>query len=261
MHFTKLALIVEYDGGRYHGFQLQPRARTVQIELEHAVSSLTKEEVRVHCASRTDAGVHALGQVVSFATAAVYPPKTFMNALNFYLPNDIRVLAARRIPMDYDVRRKATSRHYRYAIVNRPVSSPILRERAYWVASPLDLESMNMAALGVVGERDFAPFCGPLLRQGASTIREVKGATFNRKGSQVFFEVEGRSFLPQQVRRMTGALLQVGLGKRSINDFESLAHSQRRGTAGPTLPPQGLYLKEVCYDDFPETLSEGTEDK
>jgi len=250
MHLTKIALIVEYDGSRFHGFQLQPQSPTVQEELELAVYRLTRETVRVHCASRTDAGVHALGQVVSFRTAAAYPAKTYFGALNFYLPEDVRVLEAHRIPMDYDIRRRATSRRYRYAILNRPAASPILRGRSHWVPASVNVERMSEAAKLLLGRRDFAPFCGPQIKKGAGTVRDLVRAEFRRKGEYILFEVEGSSFLPQQVRRMAGALLQVGLGKQSLASFQAVASSTERGAAGPTAHPQGLYLIEVRYRDF-----------
>lgn len=251
MHRTKIALIIEYDGSRYHGFQLQPQSPTVQEVLEEAIKGLTGRDSRVACASRTDAGVHARAQVASFRTEASLPVETYIRGLNHFLPEDVRVQAAYQLPEEYDVRTRATSRLYRYVVLNRRTESPLLRARAHWVPFPLDLERMNLAAGMLLGTRDFGPFCGATLRKGASTVRELTRAEFRRDGEVVIFEVEGSSFLPQQVRRMAGALLDVGLGKSTIEEFEGLVNCQKRGCAGPTLPPQGLFLEAVRYREFP----------
>ena len=252
MHLTKIALIVEYDGARFHGFQVQRQSPTVQGELEEATRRLTGERLRVHCASRTDAGVHAEGQVVSFRTGASHPPETWVRALNHYLPEDVGVLAAYRIAPEYDIRKRATGRHYRYVILNRSAPSPLLRHRAYWVPLPLDVESMNQAASFLVGKRDFGPFASSLLGERASTVRVLTRAEVRRRGDLILVEVEGSSFLPQQVRRMAGALLDVGRGKKSVAELQAVANCARRGVAGPTLPPHGLFLQAVHYRDFPE---------
>ena len=250
MHITKLALIVEYEGTRYHGFQLQPHSPTIQEELERAIERFTGERLRVHCASRTDAGVHAKGQVVSFRSCASYAPGTFVGALNHYLPSDIGVLAAYAVPEEFDVRKQAVCREYEYVLLHRLSPSPLLRERAYWVSAPLEVARMNEAAALLLSQRDFAPFSGPLPDK-ASTWRKLSRAEFTPRGGLLTFEVTGDSFLPQQVRRMAGALVDVGLGKRSIPDFRAMIDCKKRGVAGPTLPPQGLFLKAVRYRGFP----------
>lgn len=252
MHLTKIAMVVEYHGARYHGFQLQPLSPTVQEALEEAIYRLTGEHLRVVCASRTDAGVHALAQVVSFRTGAPYPPETFIRALNHFLPGDVAIKQAYRIPMDYNVQAKALSRDYRYVFLNRRTPSPFLRDRSLCVPQEVNIERMNEAASLLPGRRDFAPFCSTMLQKGRSTIRLLKRAEFRRKpGDMIVFEVEGQSFLPQQVRRMAGALLQVGLGRTSVAEFQAVAASQELGAAGPTLPPQGLFLTAIHYTDFP----------
>lgn len=253
MQFTKIALIVEYDGTAYHGFQVQRQSPTVQEKLEEAVRSFTGESLRARCASRTDAGVHAKGQVVSFQTQTAYPPATWVSALNHFLPNDVGVQAAYKINEDYDIRKRAIRRRYKYVILNRATESPLLRERSYWVPMAIDLERANEAAEHLIGERDFGPFSGALDRKDASTVRCLYRATFRRDGDIIDFEVEGSSFLPQQVRRMTGALLEVGLGKTEVRKFQKLADSGNRGSARPTLPSRGLSLEEVYYRDFPPT--------
>jgi tRNA pseudouridine38-40 synthase len=214
--------------------------------LEEAVRSFTGERVRVECASRTDAGVHAEGQVASVRTAAQHDPATWVKAMNHFLPEDVGVREAYVIPGRYSVRSQATGRRYRYLILNRQARSALLRTRTHWVPRLLDLDAMNGAAHTLLGERDFAPFASATMKR-ASTTRKLRAAAFRRDGDIVGFEVEGNAFLPQQVRRMAGALVQVGLGKSTIAQFRAKAESGVLGSAGPTLPPQGLTLVEVTY--------------
>ncbi len=251
MHVKKIALVVEYQGTRYHGFQVQAQTPTVQQALEEAICRLTGERSRVLCASRTDAGAHALGQVVSFRTAASYPPESFLGALNHFLPDDIGVRQAYEIPMEFDVRKKATAREYRYLLTNRPTRSPVLREWAHQVSEPLDVDAMAEAAGLLLGEHDFASFAGPLTPKTANTEKRLFRAEVRRCGDRIAFRVAGNSFLHQQVRRMTGALVEVGLGKLTFDGFEELARCRKRGVAGPTLPACGLTLTAVRYESFP----------
>lgn len=251
-HLTKLALIVEYDGSRFHGFQLQPASPTVQEVLEAAVLAFTGRPTRVESASRTDAGVHAEGQVVSLKTDARYAPSVWLKALNHYLPEDVAISAAYLLPDGYNVRTAALGRRYRYTVLNRRARSALTRERAYWVPVMLDLDAMNQAAALLLGERDFGPFCG-LFKKDAGTVRRLTKAEFRRDGDYVHFWVEGNAFLPQQVRRMTGALIQVGLKRETIVGFQAKADNGARGSVGPTLPAHGLTLVAVLY---PESLPE-----
>lgn len=253
MTYTKIALIVEYDGTRYHGFQAQTLSPTVQEVLEQAVQDFTGQKVRVHCASRTDAGVHAEAQVVSLRTEVEHPTGTWMRALNHFLPEDVAVRAVFSIPVEYDVRTRATGRRYRYMILNRLGPSPLLRERAYWISRTLDIDAMNEAAALLVGEHDFGSFCSGQFRKGADTKRIIRKAGFRRDGELVIFEVEGRSFLPQQVRRTAGALVGVGLGKNSPAGFREMMEGGERAAARPTLPSHGLTLVEVLYQGAPWT--------
>ncbi len=256
MHLKKMALIVEYDGARYHGFQLQAGLPTIQGELEQAIGSLTGESLRVTCASRTDSGVSAAGQVVSFRTESQHPPETFVRALNYHLPDDIAVLEALEIPMDYDVRTKAYGREYQYLLLNRRAPSPIMRSRTHWVPVALDLEAMNKAASLLLGTHDFSPFAGPDLLPGIRTTKTLTHSALNRDGHIISFDVAGESFLHQQVRRMVGAILEVGLGKVTLDDFERVRDCGKRGAAGPTLPPNGLTLLEVRYRDIRKALQD-----
>ncbi len=258
-HFTNLVLIIEYEGTRYRGFQVQAHEPTVQQELEQAVMRLTGETVRVLCASRTDTGVHAKGQVVSFRTEAKYPPRVFVNALNYYLPDDIAVREAHRMSLEFHVRRDASSRVYRYSLLTRKTRSPLLRNTTYWIPRPLDIERMREAARLLVGEHDFAAFAGVLDDPKASTRRTLYRAEMKVGCELMEFEVEGNAFLPQQIRRTVGELVEVGLDRVPVGEFERLVECGRPHEAGPALPPQGLCLERVNYQDFPPKVERDLE--
>jgi tRNA pseudouridine38-40 synthase len=245
MHLKKIALIVEYDGAQYHGFQLQAGLPTVQGEIERAIAAFTGETLRVACASRTDAGVSAAGQVVTFRSASRHGPETFTRALNHYLRDDVAVLDASEIPMDYDVRVRASAREYRYLVLNRRAPSPIMRNRAYWIPAQLDFDAMRSAAALFLGEHDFVPFAGPDLPPKARTRKTLTRSELARDGDLITFDVIGDSFLHQQVRRMAGAVVEVGLGKVSLAELERVRDCGERGAAGPTLPAHGLTLLAV----------------
>lgn len=256
MRPTKIALVIEYDGTRFHGFQLQPQGPTVQGELERAIQSFTGERVRVLCASRTDAGVHATGQVVSFRTEALYPPQTFVGALNHFLPEEISVRGAYGVEDGFHVQKAARGRQYEYLVLNRRTPSPLLRYRAHGVATPLDLAAMREAAALLVGEHDFASFAGPLAPPAASTRKRLTNAQVACDRDLVIFTVAGNAFLHQQVRRMLGSLLEVGLARMTKEALAQLLAFPKRGAGGPTLPARGLCLTTVYYDNFPPVQAE-----
>jgi len=244
---TQILLIMEYEGTRYHGFQWQDGLPSVQREVEKALKKLTGERRRVIAASRTDAGVHAKGQVASFRTGSALPIHNFINGLNYYLPRDIAVRAAYRVSDSFHVRRDALSREYSYYILNSPTRSPMSEGFSYLVASPLDVEAMNRACQALIGEHDFASFAS---RDGArlrSTVRCVFTAELERDGEMVIFHMVANSFLPHQVRNTVGALIRVGLGKMSVDEFHSIVKAKKLGTAGPTAPACGLCLNRINY--------------
>ncbi|MBA7645575.1 tRNA pseudouridine synthase A [subsurface metagenome] len=244
---TKMVLIMEYDGTHYHGFQLQANLPTIQGETEKALWKLTGERTRVMAASRTDAGVHAKGQVVSFRTRSPLPPPTFINGLNYYLPRDIAVKAAHRVDDSFNVRRGALSREYNYYILNSLTRSPIREGFSYLVTGHLDIEAMNQACQALIGEHDFASFASSILGNIKTTVRRVYRAEMERNGDMTIFNMVANSFLPHQVRNTVGALIRVGLGKMSVDEFHSLIEAKRPGLAGPTAPACGLCLMQVNY--------------
>lgn len=246
----KLALVVEYEGTGFQGFQVQASARTVQGELEEALKRLLGVPTRVKGASRTDAGVHAQGQVVTFETGAEYPEEVYIQALNYYLPEDVRVREAYHVPLGFDARRHATSRVYEYRMLNASSPPALLRRFVCWVREPLDEVRMNEASQRLVGVHDLAAFTVPQAL-GKSTVRRVFGWDVARKDDLVVMKTEANAYLFQQIRRTAGALVRVGTGESTIEEFERLLEEKRCGAAGPLLPARGLFLMRVNYPAFP----------
>jgi len=244
---SQILLIIEYDGSGYHGFQWQNGLPSVQKELEKAISKLTGERRRVIAASRTDAGVHAQGQVVGFKTSSELAASNFISGLNHYLPGDIAVKAAYRVNDAFRVRRGPLSREYSYYILNSPTRSPMREGRAHRVAGQLDVEAMNRASRMLIGQHDFASFVSGDGSWLESTVRNVLSAGVAREGELVVFRMTANSFLPHQVRNTVGTLVRVGLGRVNLNEFRSIMEARLPGRAGPTAPACGLCLDRVNY--------------
>jgi tRNA pseudouridine38-40 synthase len=244
--FNKIVMVVEYDGRNYYGFQWQANLPTIQAELERAIRRLTGESSRVIAASRTDTGVHARGQVVSFRTKSALPPQTFVRALNYYLPRDIAVKGACKVNMDFNVRRDAVSREYDYYILNSSTRSPLFEGFAYFVPKKLNIKAMNKACKFFEGEHDFVSFATALGKL-RSTVRTVYEARVAKKGDLVAYHMTANSFLPHQVRNTVGLIIRVGLGKVGLEEFHQIMEAKRLGLAGPTAPACGLCLTKVNY--------------
>ncbi len=242
----RLAMTIEYEGTRYGGFQYQPQIPTIQHEIETAITRLTSETIRVHAAGRTDAGVHATGQVIAFDTASSHPPETFMSALNHYLPPDIAIKAARIAPPDFDPRRNAVSRTYRYSILHSPTPSPIHRRFTYRITDMPDISAMQQAANLLVGTHDFQRFAAPQ-PQGKSTIRRIHDATVRTRDDIVAIEVTANAFMRHQVRRIAGALLDIVRRRLTTAELQSMLNGAPTDAVAHTLPPQGLCLVSVQY--------------
>jgi len=246
-NLTQTVLIIEYDGGQYHGFQLQAGEPTIQGELERALKKLSGDRTRVVAASRTDAGVHALGQVVSFRTSSQLGPETFVGGLNYYLPRDIAVRAAHRVGDTFNVRRDAVSREYSYYMLNSRTRSPMRRCFSYQVGGELDISAMNQACQRLIGEHDFSSFASAVGLEVKRTIRRVYRARVDKEGQMVVFNMVANSFLPHQVRNTVGALIRVGLRKMTASQFHSIMEVRKAGLAGPVAPAHGLCLVRVNY--------------
>ncbi len=244
---SRLALLVEYDGTRYKGFQLQADASTVQAELEKAIRRLTGELIRIRGASRTDSGAHARGQVVDFLTRNLYPEETVVKALNWYLPPDIRIREAREVPPEFNSRKAAVGRVYRYTIVNRRTPPALKRDFSHWVRSHLDLGKMRQAATCLLGAHDFSVLAAGL-PPGKSGVRQVKRWEIWREGESVAIESEANGFLPRQIRRTNGILVEVGMGRMPVRALEEILNGAvDEHASSPSLPAKGLCLMSVSY--------------
>jgi tRNA pseudouridine38-40 synthase len=246
----RIALLLEYEGTRYAGSQLQSNAPTIQGELETAFTKTTGEESRAAFAGRTDAGVHALGQVAALDTKSSLSAEKLRDALNAWLPRDVAVIAAADVDPAFDPRRQAVRRTYRYVIENRRARPAVERDFCWHVGRPLDVEAMQGAAPGLIGEHDFAAFAGALEEPEASTVRRLEAFGVRRDGSRVLLEVTANAFLPHQVRRMAGALVEVGLGKIDRAAYAALLRGAP-SSAGPAAPARGLFLVRVQYEVDP----------
>lgn len=243
----KLALIVEYDGTRFHGFQGQIGMPTIQGEIERALMRLTGEKVRTIGAGRTDAGVHAKGQVISFSTTSSLSLQTIVKALNFYLLPDISIKDGSIVENSFNARRDAISRQYRYTILNSPTPSPFWRRYSHFVPTKLNIDAMNKACQALLGKHNFASFTIPM--KGKGTVRNVSQATASREGDLVRFDIVADSFLPKQVRRTVGPLIKIGLGKLTVEEFQEIIEARRPGLAAPPAPARGLCLMRVNYPE------------
>lgn len=245
---TRIALIIEYEGTNYHGSQLQDNAPTIQGEIEKALRKLTGETIRIKAASRTDAGVHATGQVVSFRTGSLLPLRAFVDGLNYYLPHDIAVKEVFRTDSLFDVRRGAASREYKYYIHNSPTRSPINRRFTCRVTGNLDIDAMNAACQVLIGTHDFSSFVTSAeTARSKRTVRKIYKAEVTREGDMIVLDMVASSFLPHQVRNTAGSLIRVGQGKMTVEEFSDMVEAKTPGLAGPTAPADGLYLVRVNY--------------
>ena len=240
-------LIVEYDGTPFVGWQRQANGRSVQQAVEEAVARFSGESVGIRGAGRTDAGVHALGQVVHLDLAKDWPAGTIRDALNAHLrPEPIAVLAAEPVPEAFDARFSAVSRRYLYRIVNRRAPLAIECSRAWQVARRLDAEAMHRAAQALVGRHDFTSFRAAEC-QARSPVKTLDRLDVRRDGELVLVEAQARSFLHNQVRSMVGSLKLVGEGRWRDSDMARALAARDRRACGPVAPPDGLYLLGVDY--------------
>jgi tRNA pseudouridine38-40 synthase len=244
-----IRLLLEYDGTRYHGWQRQPDAATLQQTLEAALARLTGEEVTLIGSGRTDAGVHARGQVANFRTQSAIPVKAFHHGLNSMLPSDIAVLAAAEAPPEFHARKAARAKTYEYRILNRPTRSPLHHHYAWWIAPPLDLAAMARAAAVLPGEHDFSAFRASGSDNQNPRRRVLAAGWRHSEGGWLDFHITATGFLRGMVRSLVGTMAEVGRGKAPPTRLADLLGPGARHLAGPTAPPQGLYLVEVFYGD------------
>ena len=242
----RVRLVFQYDGTDYHGFQRQPALPTIQGDLELALNRVLGEEVVVTGAGRTDAGVHALGQVAALDTTNPIPMCNLLRALNDVLPDAIKLLSAEQVSAEFHPRYDAKGKVYKYRILNREVPSPFINRYAWHVPEPLDVPMMRAAADKLAGTHDFAAFCA----SGSSveeTVRTVRHADIEPEGDLLELRFEADGFLYMMVRIMVGALVQVGLERLSPEEVGRMLDSRDRRRSAPPAPPQGLSLVKVMY--------------
>jgi tRNA pseudouridine38-40 synthase len=243
---TRYRALIEYDGTNYYGFQRQREEfPTIQGELESVLSQLVRKPVMITGAGRTDTGVHALGQVVSFTIEWRHDVAALSRALNAKLPGDIAALTVAETSPTFHPRYDARRRAYRYLIYNVPVRSPLRRLRSWHVRQPLDLDAMNEAASLLIGVHDFVTFGMP--PQGDNTVRELFHANWRRNGEFLEFGVEANAFLYRMVRSLVGSLVAVGSQNWRVADFATAFHACDRNQSAAAAPPQGLYLASITY--------------
>jgi tRNA pseudouridine38-40 synthase len=242
-----IRLTLEYDGTRYHGWQRQKNALSIQEVIETALARITGEAVRLIGSGRTDAGVHALGQVANFITESAVPWRAFLYGLNSLLPTDIAVLAAEEAPLPFHARYNALAKTYEYRILNRPVRSPLSHLQACWLPGPLDVAAMAEAAQALPGEHDFLAFRAAGSRPGQA-VRRVREAVWRSlPDNRLHFTVTANGFLRGMVRSLVGTMVEIGKGKYPPEYLGEVMERRDRRLAGPTAPPQGLFLVRVEY--------------
>lgn len=256
-----LKLTIAYDGAEFHGWQVQPGVPTIQGALNEVASQITQEKIVVHGASRTDAGVHALGQVAHFRTRSAIPADEFQRALNALLPASIRIMAAEEVGPDFHARWQAQAKTYRYRIYRGAVLPPFENRRALHYSGPLDEAAMCAAAREFEGEHDFETFAASSGSEeddrDRSTVRAIHSSAIIREAErhEIAYVVRGQSFLRYMVRKIVGTLLEVGKGRLAPADIAKLFEARDRGRSGPTVPPEGLYLVSLEYPDPTDSLA------
>lgn len=250
----RVKLVVAYEGTGYHGWQIQPNGITIEEVLNRELSALLKEPVEVIGASRTDAGVHALGNVAVFDTESRIPAEKIMYALNQRLPEDIRIQNSEETAPDFHPRHCDSRKTYEYLILNHPVPVPQYRNFTHFYYYPLDVERMRRATAYLEGEHNFESFCS-VKTQVKEFTRTIYSLDVGREGKLVRIRVSGSGFLYNMVRILAGTLLEVGSGKREPEQMEDILKARCREAAGPTAPARGLTLIGIEYGENVENLS------
>ena len=249
----RIVLVIEYDGRNWQGYQTQPHHNTVQDQLEDALFTFSTRRLQTTCAGRTDAGVHALAQVVHFDTDLQRSMYSWVNGVNAFLPGSIAVRWACEVPRqlpdgrEFHSRFVATSRTYHYVLYNNKVRSPLLAGRAGWVFRPLDLQRMRDAASCLLGTHDFSAFRAAGC-QAKTPVKEMHAVQIEQHGDLFIFTLRASAFLHHMVRNIVGSLIYVGTGAKPVAWMEQILRGRDRSRAAPTFMPDGLYLAAIAYD-------------
>lgn len=243
----RIALGISYDGRAYQGWQSQLSGQTIQDRLEKALQQLAAQPISTLCAGRTDAGVHALMQVVHFNTSAARREVSWVRGANANLPKDISVEWARGVPDAFHCRASAVSRRYAYILYVAPVRPSVHAGRVGWVMQPLDVAQMRDAANFLLGEQDFSSFRASAC-QALTPVKDMHGITFSQRGAYVRIEFEANAFLHHMIRNIMGCLVAIGMGKYPAQWMREVLHARRRQSAAPTFAPDGLYFLGPRYD-------------
>lgn len=247
-NLRNILITISYDGSKYHGWQIQHNAITVQEFFQNALYAVIGDKPDIKACSRTDSGVHAEMFCISTKISHPIPAIRLKAALNSHLPDSVVVLDAKEVPLDFHARYNAKGKRYIYRVLNRPERDPFYIGRALHYRYSLDAELLNKASKAYIGTHDFTSFCTLDKREKGDFVRTIYDFSVTRKGDIVEFTVEGNGFLYNMVRIMVGTLLSINEGKLAPDSISDIIKAESRDSAGPTAPPQGLYLNEVFYD-------------
>ena len=241
-----IRLLIEYDGTNYAGWQWQKNAITIHETLSKAIEQVIQEKVAIYGAGRTDAGVHALGQVANFNTTSIIPSERLIRAINFYLPRDITIKDAADVPESFHAQYCAVSKVYQYTLFNDWVRTSLNRDFCYVCGFQLDIDKMLDAAQYLIGTHDFTSFTTKAFQE-KDRIRTIKSLEIKKEGKYMYFTVEADGFLYNMVRSIVGTLIEVGRGKTDVENVKDILDAKNRNLAGPTAPAKGLCLMGVKY--------------
>lgn len=247
-NLRNILITISYDGSKYHGWQIQHNAITVQEVFQNALYAVIGDKPDIKACSRTDSGVHAEMFCISTKISHPIPAIRLKAALNSHLPDSVVVLDVKEVPLDFHARYNAKGKRYIYRVLNRPERDPFYIGRALHYRYSLDAELLNKASKAYIGTHDFTSFCTLDKREKGDFVRTIFDFSVTRKGDIVEFTVEGNGFLYNMVRIMVGTLLSINEGKLAPDSISDIIKAESRDSAGPTAPPQGLYLNEVFYD-------------
>lgn len=248
LNLRNIVVIISYDGSRYHGWQIQKNAITVQEVFQKAIEKIMKQKLDIKGCSRTDTGVHANMYAVSFKVCSRMKCESIVSALNRFLPSDISAIESYEVPLDFHARYSCTGKEYIYKIWNKKIRNPFFSNRVFHYWYPLDEKYLDRTAKMFIGKHNFTAFATLDKRRTKNMVRNITEFEVYRNGGMVEFKVRADGFLYNMVRIMSGTLLRVAQGKIKPEDIPLIIKSQDRKNAGPTAPPQGLYLNKVFYN-------------